>query len=286
MRGLPDRTLCGDGERGSVAVSRSRASPRAAVAVKPRAGDGFELRLDRLLPSARSLLLGLALVAAAAGAYLLARDTSLFAVRDVEVRGAPPALAAQVRTALEPLAGRSLLRISATDVRARLASLPQVASVSGDRHFPHTLRVLVVPELALAVARQGSDAWLISAEGRILRALPHPRLSLLPRIWLPRRASVDVGGTVDDVGARTALRALAPLRGHPFLRRVRDVRADAGELTLVLRSGLELRLGDTSNLRLKLAISQQIVPDISPPGYLDVSVPARPVSSVNPKVGG
>jgi hypothetical protein len=64
----------------------------------------------------------------------------------------------------------------------------------------------------------------------------------------------------------------------------------AHTLTLELGSGLELRLGDTGDLRLKLAIARRIlrttvaVSDVS--GYLDVSVPERPVLALNPQVGG
>jgi hypothetical protein len=68
------------------------------------------------------------------------------------------------------------------------------------------------------------------------------------------------------------------------------VRATPTELTLVLRSGLEVRLGDSGDLRLKLAIARRILRALgtdATTGYLDVSVPERPVAgAVNPRVGG
>ena len=52
-------------------------------------------------------------------------------------------------------------------------------------------------------------------------------------------------------------------------------------MTLVLDSGLEVRLGDLGDLRLKLAIAKRILQAVgagpSTSGYLDVSVPERPV---------
>jgi hypothetical protein len=48
----------------------------------------------------------------------------------------------------------------------------------------------------------------------------------------------------------------------------------------VLRSGLEVRLGDTRDLRLKLTIARRILAGLGSTatgGYLDVSVPERPV---------
>ena len=87
-----------------------------------------------------------------------------------------------------------------------------------------------------------------------------------------------------------AATALAPLAGIAFPARVRAVRAKEAELTLVLRSGLELRLGDVGDLRLKLAVARRILllgaPDTTAT-YIDVSVPERPVvGGGNPQVEG
>jgi hypothetical protein len=51
----------------------------------------------RFAPSGRSLAIGAALVLLAGGLYVLARETSMFAVRSIEVDGAAPALATEVR---------------------------------------------------------------------------------------------------------------------------------------------------------------------------------------------
>jgi hypothetical protein len=59
------------------------------------------------------------------------------------------------------------------------------------------------------------------------------------------------------------------------------VRARELDLTFVLRSGLELRLGDIREVPLKLAVASEIVPGLLARGgyaYLDVSVPERPVA--------
>ena len=245
-----------------------------------------ESRLERLVPSGRSLLLFATLIAALFGLFAFARETRALAIQRIEVRGAPSPLARDVREALAPLVGRSLLEVSAADVRKRLALIPTVASSQTDRHFPHTLRVYVRAERPIAVVREGSDGWLVSDRGRVIRTLHRPRLSSLPRIWLPRTATVRVGETIADDRATRAILALAPLREDPLLRRVRDVRVSDDELTLVLRSGLELRLGTASSVRLKLAVGRRILPLLAPPGYVDVSVPVRPVASANSQVEG
>lgn len=251
----------------------------------PRGGGG----IARALPSLRSLLVGLAVFAVAVGGYLAARDTSLFAVQTVVVRGAAPAVRAQVRAALRPVVGTSLLGVDGSVVARRLAGVSWVSSSSFDRSFPHTLVVTVKPERPVAVLRRGADSWLVSARGRVLQTLPrHSRLDL-PRIWVPHTASVGVGATLgNDDGGRDA-RALAPLALVRFPEHVASVDATDDQLTFVLRSGLALRLGDSGDLRLKLAIARRVLPMLGSPGpgaYLDVSVPQRPVADPNPQVGG
>src|SRR5438094_2132132 len=118
------------------AVSRSRRAS-AAVLPFPDAGRLRSLTLARVLPSGRALLLGFALLGAGALAYVGARETSVFALRSIEISGAPPRVAAHVRTALEPLAGRTLLAVNRGEVERRVAGLSDVAGVSFDRDFPH-----------------------------------------------------------------------------------------------------------------------------------------------------
>lgn len=66
------------------------------------------------------MLVGLALIVAAACAYVGARETSVFAIRAIEVRGAPAGVAAQVRAALAPYRGRSLVALDAADLERRV----------------------------------------------------------------------------------------------------------------------------------------------------------------------
>jgi hypothetical protein len=58
-------------------------------------------------------------------------------------------------------------------------------------------------------------------------------------------------------------------------------RARELDLTFILRSGLELRLGDLREVPLKLAVASEVLPGLLSRGgyaYLDVSVPERPVA--------
>jgi cell division septal protein FtsQ len=245
--------------------------------------------IGRLAPSGRSILLGLALLLLAVGGYAAARETSLFAVQAVDVRGGTPAIRAQVRAALAGEVGKSLLRVDADTLERRLGPISTVRGFRFDRAFPHTLRVVVKPEVPLLVLRQADEAYLVAASGRVIRPLAHPRLSGLPRLWVTRDVHVAVGQPL-PAPAAAAPAALAPLRGASLPSGVHSVRVGAHMLTLELGSGLELRLGDTGDLRLKLAIARRILRAAVAPtaasGYLDVSLPERPVLALNSQVGG
>jgi hypothetical protein len=236
----------------------------------------------RLLPSRGSILIGVGLFVAAAVAFLVARTTTLFAVEEVQVRGATPAVARQVERARDVEIGTSLLRIGGDTVDHRLASVPWVASAGFDRAFPHTLVVTIKPERPVAVLRRGAHSWLVSARGRVLSELKRGARAELPRIWVGAGSAAPQVGSVlaDDAGGRAA-RALAPLAGVHFPARVASIAAGPGELTFVLRMGVELRLGDAGDLRLKLAVARRVLRVLGPTGpgaYVDVSVPERPVA--------
>jgi cell division protein FtsQ len=232
------------------------------------------------MPSLRSFLVGLAILALAAAAYAGARETSVFAVREVSIAGGSPALRAQVGKALAPELGRSLVRIGGGEIERRVAKVPGVLAVRYDRRFPHTLRVVVTPERPVLLLRRGGKGWVVSARGRVLRSVKHPRVSSLPRAWVPKPTVVRVGKTLAPEGGGTIAMVLAPLGAGAFPAGVRSVRAKDSELTLILGSGLELRLGDAGDLRLKLAVARRILAlqgAESTAAYVDVSVPERPV---------
>ncbi len=242
----------------------------------------------RALPSGRSLLVGFAIVLGAVGLYVLARATPMFAVQTIEVVGAPPPVAAHVRAALSPIEGTSLLALRSAEIERRLAKLPDVVTGSYDREFPHTLRVTVRAEHPVAVARRGVHAWLVASSTRAIAEVPlrtHPEL---PRIWLAHSGDPEVGEPIADRFALRAVRALALARTSRFGPRIRMVRVQQRDLTLLLASGLELRLGELQAVPLKLAVAERILPGLLAQGgsaYLDVGVPERPVAgtTLNPK---
>jgi cell division protein FtsQ len=259
------------------------ARPRAREAVAPAPRVSKRLPARRFLPSPRSLAVGFGLLAIAGGAYGVARQTSAFAVGHVEVAGGTPRVQAHVRQEVAAVRGTSLLALDGSALVRRLEALPTVVTASYDRAFPHTLRIEIVPERPVAVVRQGAKAWLLSARGRVISAIPPHGAHALPRIWIPHTTPVAVGGFLPADHAAAVARALALASRFPAHIALAGLRRDG--LLFRLRDGLELRLGDPSDIRLKLAIARLAIHRL-PAGtaYLDISVPGRPVAGNNPRL--
>lgn len=232
--------------------------------------------LARLAPTRRSVVIGFGVLAVALGAYLLARETRLFAIDRIEVSGGPRPVAEQVHRALASLEGTPLVGFDGTAVLRRVEALPTVLRASYDRDFPHTLRITVVPERPASVLRRGPDSWLVSADGRVIEQLSGavPRL---PRIWVSTHAPVRTGAAVAGAGPSTAARAVG-LSGA-FAGRVASASYSEGALVFRLHSGLEVLLGAAADIKLKAAVAERVLARV-PPGstFLDVSMPGRPVS--------
>lgn len=237
------------------------------------------------LPSRRSLAVGFGLLALAGGAYAIARETSAFAVGHIEVAGGSPSLRARVRRALATLRGTNLLALDGASLERRVESLPWVVSATYDRAFPHTLRVTIVPEVPVAVLHRGRETWLVSSRGRVMARIVSGTRPLLPRIWVRMATPVSTGAFLAPDGGGIAARTLGLVGRFPA--RIATASLTHGELTFALRSGVQIRFGEPSDVRLKLAIARRAL-RVLPSGstYLDVSVPGRPVAGSESQLSG
>ena len=230
----------------------------------------------------RPVAIGAGIAAFALAAWFVARDTSVFAVRTIEVHSGSPRVKAEVEHALASEVGRSLVRIDEGALTRRLEALPDVLSAKFERSFPNTLKVTVHAERAVLLVRQGATSWVVSARGRVMRKVGNPRRSRLPRLWLAKNVQLATGETLPLDQGRMAAAAVAPIARRAYPGGVRTVVSGKEALTLVLGEGTEVRLGDLGDLRLKLAIARKILHVAaangdSTPAYVDVSVPERPV---------
>ena len=152
--------------------------------------------------------------------------------RDAGLRGAGPGRRSPARWG-EPA------RVSTAPSVVRLVDpIPGVRSFTYDRSFPHTLRVIVRPEVPVLVVRARPDRRASSPRrGRVIRAA-RASAALAPAAALgARRArACSVGGVLPPIAGGAAT-SLAPLRVPRLPGGVASVRAGKDELTLVLGGG-------------------------------------------------
>ena len=223
--------------------------------------------------------------------YLWLKGSGVFVLRSVAVRGGSESDRVAARDAVaRAAAGRSLLSLSASQVASAIESVPTIHLATVDRDFPHTLRIHIVPERAVALAvSKGHYRSVVAASGRVLRVFaPGEALPALPRIW-PQRERPVAGGVLDEPNAQAALAALAA-RPHDFRAAVANVKVEPERgIVMRLRGGLDLVLGPPLALTRKLQTAAWVLRhyptrnDRAGLIYADVSAPYRP--AVMPRGG-
>jgi cell division protein FtsQ len=266
-------------------------APRPHDALR-RAPASVRLPLPRRLPrpSHRSVLVALGCVIAAGVAYALARETPLFAAREVVVAGGSVSARQEVRERLASLGAVSLVAVDSEELANDLEALPAVQEASVDRAFPHTLSVTIEEERPLAVLRNGKRAMLVSVRGRAIREVAPRSLRRVPRMVVDDLSALDAG---EAVAAQHIVRALQALAHVPRRFPVRVLSAQATEegIALTLAGGVELRLGDATALGEKIAAAGAVLRSLSVEerttlAYVDATLPNRVVASHNPQVEG
>jgi cell division protein FtsQ len=228
------------------------------------------------------LCLAVAVVLAPAGYWLLA-NSSAFAVSGVSVSGGGAIVSAEVRAAAaEAVGGRSLLQVDAGAIERAVERLPYVRTAVVDRAFPHTLSIQITTYRPAAAIRSGRSAYLVSSDGRVL-SRDVPENNRLPVIRAARGLDLAPGRRVPagDVAAALSVLRVVP---HTFVHRVGHVRklvTDDSGIVAVIGRGLQLRLGASSQLDLKLRVAVRVLRSMqattrSALAYVDVSVPGRP----------
>jgi len=225
-------------------------------------------------PRPRTLLIAAAALALLLAGWFWLRDSSLVAVRRVEVSGVPGPQGAGIRDALAR-AAQSMTTLDvnrgALDSAAAPYSLVKRLEVSAS--FPHTLRIHVVTNVAVGVLVADGRQVAVTSDGTLLRDVTVP-----PGLAQIQLRSLPAGARLTDPLAVAAVEALGA--APPALRgRVASVRTTAASgLTLQLAHGPLLVFGGTDALAAKWAAAAAVLADQQAAGAsaIDVSAPQRP----------
>ncbi|SFO28743.1 cell division protein FtsQ [Geodermatophilus obscurus] len=178
----------------------------------------------------RRIAAAVAAVAVVALVWWALWASPLLTVRDVRVDGAGTLTAEQVRTAAGVAEGTPLLRVDVEAAEARVARLPQVASVQVARGWPGSVVVTVVERRPVAVVEDAGTRSLVDASGVLFDTVTGE----VPDGVVPLDVPTPGPG---DPAMHAALDALVALPAD-VRAQVSGAAADTGEdVTLTLRDG-------------------------------------------------
>lgn len=219
----------------------------------------------------RGLLAAAAFLILLAGGYLALRDSSTFAVRDVEVRGATGPDAAKIELALRDAArAMTTLNADAAELAKAVGRYPTVKGVEVDRDLPHGLAVRVLEKRAVATVTRGGRKIPLASDGRLLDGATPP--SDVPAL----QVEGATGTRVSDTRGRQLVELVAAAPSALRRRATEATVTDLG-LTLEMKDGPRLYFGTADDLNAKWTAVARVLADPAAEGatYLDVRVPER-----------
>ena len=237
------RTGGGSGSgSGSTPAFLSRASHRGAASSQQAPATSRERRKrHQRIEALRILAIGAgALVAVALAllvAYFVLRDSSMFQITSIEVEPTEHVSVEDVENLAQVPLGSTLLNVDTAAIEASLKKNPWVASVSFERIFPGTLKLVINEQHvdSLVVMGSGSVAWYLGDAGT----------------WIqPTRIEAAEGQSVDD-----AALALAQAEGYLLITDVPstvDPKSGSQATDEVLQSVSEFREGFSDELSSKI----------------------------------
>lgn len=233
----------------------------------------MEARVVRHWPA--RWLVAVGVVAALA---LIAYGVSVSPFLDVDkvvVRGAVRTREAELEKAAGVGKGDALFWLSTDDAARGIEALPYVRHATVTKEWPDTVRITVTERAPAAWTEGPTGIVLVDGTGRVLQAVDAaptglPKLVGLTSVPAPGRA-------VTPSGPARAAGVLPPLAagGTTSVTATPD-RA----LTMQLTNGVEVRLGDGTQLHAKVAAAVAVLGAVGdqPVHYVDVSVPTNPVA--------
>jgi cell division protein FtsQ len=225
----------------------------------------------------RLLRLGLGLIvlaACAATGWMWLRDSSLVAVKTVEITGVTASDGDRVKSALEAAAlEMTTLHVRPQALRDATASLSSVGSLQIATDFPHTLRIHVVERRAVAALAPGAGEQRIpvTRDGVVMTGVTAER-------DLPSLA-IDDALLSTKLTDRRALRALTIAGAAPqeLLQRTAKLAVNRKGVVASLKNGPELVFGSADDARAKWLAAARVLAESSAAGatYLDLRIPGR-----------
>lgn len=222
----------------------------------------------------RLLLAAIPLAMLLSGGWMLLRDSSLVAVRDVTIVGVHGRQAEEISSALTQAArDQTTLHIRESELMKAAEPYPVIHSLRAERDLLHGMKIRVNSYDPVAAVETGSGRVAVAADGTLLRG---SSTEGLPRLKLK---TLDAGNRLSDPEGMRAVRLLAA--APPALReRVQRVFRSRRGLSTTMRKGPKLYFGGDGRYAAKWAAAAKVLSDSDSFGasYIDLRLPDRPTA--------
>jgi cell division septal protein FtsQ len=214
-------------------------------------------------------------VALAAGYQFWLRDSSLFEIRELEIRGLADETGQReeiVKTIRLAADDMTTLHLEQSDLEDDLGRFPRVESATIDADIPNRAIVTVKLREDGSVFGSGSEALLIATDGTVLGSADQADGGL-PTI---KNGEPPEGGRLDGTAlSQAVVLGAAPAEIKSF---VKSSDSGGNGVEVTLSNGLRLRFGDASAIDEKWRAAASVIadPELSGAGYVDLTVPRRP----------
>jgi cell division protein FtsQ len=199
--------------------------------------------------------------------------SSLFDVRDVEVRGTSRLTTDEVLKAAQVPRGVPLIHADTAEAAERVEALLLVAEASVSRQWPNTVRIDVTERTTAAVVEDGSGVYgLLDATGvRFDTATERPQGVPLLDVEIEDGAGAEAATVMAGL---TVARALPP----DVAARTQEIRASTPDsVTVILDDGVVVEWGGAADSARKAAVLMVLLQQ--PARVYDVSTPNVPTTS-------
>lgn len=223
----------------------------------------------------RHLVWSLAVLTGFVLLLLGAAMSPLLDIEEIQIVGAgSPEHVAEIRRASGLDVGDSIVTFLPGSAAGKVEDLPWVASATVHRDLPDLVRVTVTERVPVAWVKAGTRVLVVDGTGRVLWRVDAPPPGLPELVGVADLAGP--GGVVRPVVLPAAAEALGPDLGS----RTASVHLDDGTMTVQIGGGPQLRFGAPTQVAAKARVAGAVLAAIggTPVGYIDVTVPAAPVS--------
>jgi cell division protein FtsQ len=238
----------------------------------------FRLRRNSRLalrPSPRLIAAVAGLVLVLGAGFLWFRDSSLVAVKRVQVIGASGPDAGLIRAALVAAAhNMTTMDVNAGQLHTAVAPYPDVKSLQVSTRFPHGMRIRVIEQIPVAMVTDGGRRIAVAGDGTLLYS--STANSALPVI--PLRVAPGGPRLTGYALAEVQLLSNAPYQLLPRIITVTD--GPLHGLAARLRNGPVIYFGDSSSPAAKWSSATAVLANSgsADASYVDVTDPNRPAA--------